>query len=231
MPNEAAQSQRRTIRALFSRIAHRYDLANRVMALGQDQRWRRAALCCADLPQGGKLLDVASGTGDLAILAQALPESPSVAASDLTFAMLRHARAKASSLPLVVSDGLALSFSDGTFDAATSAFMMRNVPSVLEALREQARVVKPGGKIVCLEMTWPRGRLMGRLFRIYFFGLAPLVGGLLTGDRDAYEYLPRSVKRFMSPPDLADVMAAAGLRQVTWRTMMLGTVAIHVGTK
>jgi len=174
---------------------------------------------------------VASGTGDLAILAQGQSGSPWVVASDLTPAMLRYARAKASSLPMAVSDGLALSFADNTFDAATSAFMMRNVPSVLDAFREQVRVVKPGGRVVCLEMTWPRGFPMGRLFRLYFFGLAPLVGGLLTGDLEAYRYLPRSVRQFLAPADLAEVMAESGLRDVTWRTMMLGTVAVHVGTR
>jgi len=231
LPNEAADHQRRHIRGLFTRVARHYDLVNRVLAIGQDQRWRRAALDCAELPSGGKLLDVATGTGDLAILAQQLPGSPWVAASDLTPAMVRLAQVKASSLPLAISDGLALSFPDHTFDAVTSAFMMRNVPSVLDALCEQSRVAKPGGKVVCLEITWPRRFPMSWLFRIYFFGLAPVVGKLVTGEGEPYRYLPRSVKQFLEPSALAKVMAQAGLHDVVWRTMMLGTVAIHVGTK
>jgi demethylmenaquinone methyltransferase / 2-methoxy-6-polyprenyl-1,4-benzoquinol methylase len=231
LPNETAQNQKRDIRALFTRIARSYDLVNRVIALGQDQRWRRVALDCANLPPGGTLLDVAAGTGDLAMLAQRLPEAPWVVASDLTPAMLRVAQAKASSLPLAVSDGLALSFPDNSFDAATSAFMMRNVPSVVEAFCEQARVVKPGGKVVCLEMTWPRHFPMSWLFKIYFFGLPPVVGKLVAGEDEPYRYLPRSVKRFLAPPALAEIMVRAGLHDVSWRTMMLGTVAIHVGTK
>jgi len=231
LPYGAAEHQERDIRGLFTRIARHYDLVNRVLALGQDQRWRRVALDCTELPSGGKLLDVATGTGDLAILAQQLPGSPWVAASDLTPAMLRLAQAKASSLPLAVSDGLALSFPDHTFDAVTSAFMMRNVPSVLDALGEQTRVVKRGSKVVCLEITWPQCFPMSWLFRIYFFGLAPLLGKLVTGDGGPYRYLPCSVKRFLGPSALAEVMVQAGLHDVVWRTMMLGTVTIHVGTK
>jgi len=231
LPNEAAEHQKRDIRGLFTRIACHYDLVNRVLAMGQDQRWRRAALECTELPPGGKLLDVATGTGDLAILAQRMPGSPWVAASDLTPAMLRLAQVKASSLPLAVSDGLALSFPDHTFDAVTSAFMMRNVPSVLAALCEQRRVAKPGGKVVCLEITWPRRFPMSWLFKIYFFGLAPVVGKLVAGEREPYRYLPHSAKHFLEPSALAEVMVQAGLHDVVWRTMMLGTVAIHVGTK
>jgi demethylmenaquinone methyltransferase/2-methoxy-6-polyprenyl-1,4-benzoquinol methylase len=231
LPNEAAEHQKRDIRGLFTRIAHHYDLVNRVLALGQDQRWRRAALDCTELPLGGKLLDVATGTGDLAILAQQLSGSPWVAASDLTPAMLRLAQTKASSLPLAVSDGLALPFPDNAFDAVTSAFMMRNVPSALDALGEQTRIVKHGGKVVCLEITWPRRLPMSWLFSIYFFGLAPLVEELVTGDGEPYRYLPRSVRQFLEPSVLAEVMVQAGRHDVVWRTMMLGTVAIHVGTK
>ena len=231
MPNEAAQHQKRIIRGLFTRIARHYDLVNRMLTLGQDQRWRRAALDFTELPPGGKLLDVATGTGDLAILAQQLSGSPWVAASDLTPAMLHLAQSKASSLPLAVSDGLTLSFPDNAFDAVTSAFMMRNVPSVLDALSEQTRVVKPGGKVVCLEITGPRRFPMGWLFKIYLFGLPPVVGKLVTGEREPYRYLPRSVMQFLAPFALAEVMVEAGLHDVVWRTMMLGTVAIHVGTK
>jgi len=230
LPNEAAEHQKRDIRGLFTRIARHYDLVNRVLAMGQDQRWRRAALECTELPPGGKLLDVATGTGDLAILAQRMPGSPWVAASDLTPAMLRLAQVKASSLPLAVSDGLALSFPDHTFDAVTSALMMRNVPSVLDALSEQRRVARSGGKVVCLEITWPRRFPMSWLFKIYFFGLAPVVGKLVAGEREPYRYLPHSAKHFLEPSALAEVMVQAGLHDVVWRTMMLGTVAIHVGT-
>lgn len=239
MPIEAEQHQKQAIRDLFTRIARAYDRANRIMSLGQDQRWRRAALAQLALPSGGRLLDVATGTGDLALLAQAHPSRPRVIATDLTPAMLDRARVKAQAqarteggvFPLVVSDGLALAFGDDAFDSVMSGFMMRNVPDVAQAFREQRRVVRPGGRVVCLEMTWPQRFPLRWLFHIYFFGLAPLLGLLISGDREAYCYLPRSVREFRSPAALAETMVQAGLREVRWSLMMLGTVAIHVGVK
>jgi demethylmenaquinone methyltransferase/2-methoxy-6-polyprenyl-1,4-benzoquinol methylase len=151
--------------------------------------------------------------------------------------MLAEAQRKATAsavdldLPWVTSDGLALAFADEAFDAVTSAFMMRNVPDVAQAFREQVRVVRRGGKVVCLEITWPQRFPMRWLFGLYFFGLPPLLGRLLVGEHEPYRYLPRSVQRFLRPAALAEVMAAAGLREITWRTMMLGTVALHVGIK
>lgn len=230
MPDETSRRQKTSIHALFTRIARHYDLVNRLLALGQDQRWRRAALSCVDVPPGGKLLDVATGTGDLAVMARDLIHA-SVVGVDLTRAMLIEAQRKAADIPWLVSDGLALPFPDATFDAVTSAFMLRNVPDVFQALREQARVVKPGGRVVCLEITWPQRFPMRWLFGIYFYRVPPIVGRLVVGDQAPYRYLPRSVKRFLTPAALADVMAQVGLQDVVWRTMMLNTVAIHVGKK
>ncbi|MBN1246711.1 MAG: ubiquinone/menaquinone biosynthesis methyltransferase [Anaerolineae bacterium] len=232
----SGQQQKASIRELFTRIASHYDVVNRVLAVGQDQRWRRVALAYADLSRGGRLLDVATGTGDLALLAREL-EDVTVIGTDLTYVMLARAQRKAAmratdaSLPWVVSDGLALAFPDEAFDAVTSAFMMRNVPDVAQAFREQLRVVKPGGKVVCLEITWPQTFPMRWLFGLYFFGLPPLLGRLMVGEHEPYRYLPRSVQRFLQPAALAEVMVQAGLRDVVWRTMMLGTVAVHVGTR
>lgn len=226
----AGQRQKTSVRDLFTRIARHYDAVNRLLALGQDQRWRKAALAAAALPSGGRLLDVATGTGDLALLAHRL-EDVKVFGSDLTEAMLIEARKKDATVPWVVSDGLALAFPDGAFDAVTSAFMMRNVPDVAQAFREQVRVVKSGGRVVCLEITWPQRFPMHWLFGLYFYGLPPLLGRLVVGEREPYRYLPRSVRRFLQPEALADVMVQAGLRDVSWRKMMLGTVALHVGTK
>ena len=233
MPTEADRRQKTTIRDLFTQISAHYDLINRLMSLGQDQRWRRVALEMAQVPPGGALLDVASGTGDLALMALRRHPSSRIVGSDLTPAMLQlaHEKSKGLKLPWVVSDGLALSFADVTFDAVTSAFMMRNVPDVGQALAEQARVVRPGGRVVCLEMTWPRRFPMRWLFGLYFYGLPPLLGGLMDGTWEPYRYLPRSVKRFIEPAELAKKMTEVGLHEVTWRMMMGGTVAIHVGVK
>ncbi len=225
--------QQDAIRGLFTRIAGRYDLLNRVLSLGQDQRWRREALALARVPRGGGLLDVATGTGDLALLALSADPTMHVVGADLTPAMLALARQKSTgeTLSWAISDGLTLSFPGDTFDAVTSAFMMRNVPDVPRALREQVRVVRPGGRVVCLEMSWPRRPPMTWLFQFYFFGWAPLIGQLLSGDREAYAYLPRSVKRFLTPDAMAEEMRKAGLSDVTWQVRMGGTVALYVGTK
>ncbi len=233
MSVEADRHQKRSIRDLFTRIAEHYDRVNRLISLGQDQRWRRAALKMAQLSPGGICLDVATGTGDLALMALQDDARPRVVGTDLTPAMLHQAQAKSVgvSLPWVVSDGLALAFADGTFDAVTSAFMMRNVPDVDAAFAEQVRVTRPGGRVVCLEITWPRRFPMRWLFGLYFYGMPPLLGGLTARAWGPYRYLPRSVRGFVEPAILAEKMARAGLHEVTWRTMMAGTVVIHVGIK
>ncbi len=226
-------AQKRTIRDLFSRIAGHYDRVNRLLSLGQDNRWRRRALELAGVPRGGVLLDVATGTGDMALLARTVLPGVRVVGTDLTPAMLSEARRKQGhqALPWVVSDGLFLAFADNAFDAVTSGFMMRNVPDIEQAFAEQVRVVRPGGRVVCLEMTWPRRFPMRLLFAAYFFGLAPLLGGLTAGAWAPYQYLPRSVKGFVGPEALAVTMAQVGLQGIAWQMMMGGTVALHVGTK
>jgi demethylmenaquinone methyltransferase / 2-methoxy-6-polyprenyl-1,4-benzoquinol methylase len=244
LSSEAGLRQKRSIRELFTRIAAKYDRVNRLISLGQDQRWRRAALEAAQLPPGGMLLDVATGTGDMALMALRDVTQPHVLGADLTPAMLHQAQRKSVGLrlPWVVSDGLALAFADAVFDAVTSAFMMRNVPDIDAALAEQARVARPGGRVVCLEMTWPQRFPMRWLFGLYFYGVPPVLGGLMVKahrrNRDdcataeaPYRYLPRSVRGFVEPEVLAEKMAGVGLRQITWRTMMAGTVALHVGVK
>lgn len=230
VPNAA---QKQTIRALFTRIAPNYDKINRLLSLGRDRQWRQRALALAQVPPGGKLLDVATGTGDVAVMATEQTAARLIVGADLTPAMLALARHKprADAVSWALSDGLALAFPDNTFDAAISVFMMRNVPNVALAFREQARVVRPGGRVVCMEMTWPRRFPVSWLFNLYFFGLAPLLGQLVARDRDAYTYLPRSVKQFPSPEKTAKVMEASDLHDVSWEMQMLGTVAIFVGTK
>ncbi len=234
LSEDADRQQQRTVRELFTRIAVHYDRINRILSLGQDQRWRKAALRVAGLPPGGRLLDVATGTGDMALLA--LQEhtcegvQPRIVGADLTPAMLEQAGRKGA-LPWVVSDGLMLAFADDSFDVVTSAFMMRNVPDIARAMSEQRRVVKPGGRVVCLEMSWPQRLPMRWLFGLYFFTVPPLIGKIAAGEGEAYRYLPRSVKGFVDPETLGHTMVRVGLRDVTWTTLMLGTVVIHVGRK
>jgi demethylmenaquinone methyltransferase/2-methoxy-6-polyprenyl-1,4-benzoquinol methylase len=231
VPDET--TQKRTIRTMFSSIATSYDAVNRLLSLGRDQAWRKQALRLANLPSDGRLLDIATGTGDLALLAKRQHPQAHIVGTDLTPAMLVQAQAKdqAHIVDWVVGDGLHLPYPDNIFDAVSSVFMMRNVPDVAQALREQYRVLKPGGKVICLEMTWPQWWPMSWLFRLYFFTLPPLVGGWISGNRQAYQYLPQSVKGFLAPKAMAAEMEKAGLQKVAYQLKMLGTVAIHVGEK
>lgn len=223
------------MRGMFSRIAARYDCINRLISLGQDQRLRREALHVAQLRPQGRLLDVATGTGDVALLARNHHPTAQIIGVDLTWAMLCSAQRKAgipaTALTWAVSDGLALPFPDASFDAVISAFMLRNVPDVRCAFAEQVRVVRPGGRVVCLEMSWPRRWPMTVLFEAYFNGWVPLIGRLISSDADAYTYLPRSVKTFLHPEHVVRHMAAAGLARITWHPRLLGTAIIYVGEK
>ena len=229
-----ALAEKRTyVRRMFAAIAPRYDLMNRLMTLGRDQAWRRTVVRLCALPPGGRLLDVATGTGDIAYEALRLDPTAHTVGLDLTREMMLFGRGKRPGIafPFTEGDALCLPFGDNAFDAACSGFMMRNVLDIPQAFAEQARVIRPGGHVVCLEITLPRTPVFGRLFGFYFFRLVPLIGGLVSGHREAYTYLPESVVVFPRPPELAKIMESVGLRDVRYRTAMLGTVAIHWGTK
>jgi demethylmenaquinone methyltransferase/2-methoxy-6-polyprenyl-1,4-benzoquinol methylase len=223
------------VRRLFISIATRYDLTNRILSLGQDQSWRRLAIGQLQLPAEGWLLDVATGTGDVTL--EALHQLPSahVVAMDLTAEMLERAREKARAVdgitPLLRGDALDLPFPDGYFDGVISGFLMRNVADVARALSEQVRVVRPGGRVVCLEITRPQRWPATWLFWAYFYGLVPLLGSLLTGRPEAYTYLPRSVARFLTADEVQVAMEQAGLSPVSYRLLTMNSVAIHVGVK
>jgi demethylmenaquinone methyltransferase/2-methoxy-6-polyprenyl-1,4-benzoquinol methylase len=223
----------RYVNQMFARIAPTYDRMNRLMTLGQDQRWRRALLELANLPPHGTLLDVGAGTGDIAYAAHARFPGAQVVAADFTYEMMAvgQLRPTPRPLPFAQADTFALPFADNTFDAVVSGFLIRNVVDRVAALREQARVVKPGGRVLCLETTPPANALLSPLFRIYFFQVVPLLGALISGDRQAYAYLPHSTVDFPTPPELQRLMERAGLHHVFYREFMFGTVAIHVGTK
>ncbi len=222
---------------MFSRIAQRYDRMNRLMSLGRDITWRRRAVELAAVPPGGRLLDVATGTGDLAFACLERDPSVRVTGVDFTLPMMRLGQRKEARLALphpvgwAAGDALRLPFPDATFDAVVSGFMMRNVTDVAAALAEQRRVVRPGGRVVCLEMTHPTLPLWRHIYPWLFGRLMPPVTGLLSGQPDAYRYLPASVANFYSADELAQIMRQVGLRGVGYQTLMLGTVAIHVGVR
>lgn len=232
------EEKRSYVQRMFTDIAPRYDLMNRLMTLGQDRIWRRTVVDLCELPRYGRLLDVATGTGDIGYEALKGDLSLDVVGVDLTREMMIRGRGKAGELafPFATADALSLPFADNSFDAATSGFMMRNVVDIRAAFAEQARVVKPGGRVVCLEITLPKAPVFGPLFRVYFFKIVPLIGSVVTGQRKAYTYLPHSALKFPQPPQLAEIMRSAGLRDVRYRLAMpgvagVGTVAIHWGTK
>jgi demethylmenaquinone methyltransferase/2-methoxy-6-polyprenyl-1,4-benzoquinol methylase len=225
--------KRSYVRRMFSAIAPRYDLMNRLMTLGRDQIWRRTTVRLCALPSGGSLLDVATGTGDIGYEALHADPTAQVVGLDLTPEMMLLGRRKqrGQAFPFIEGDGLSLPFGDDTFDAAASGFMMRNVVDIQLAFAEQLRVVRPGGRVVCLEITLPRTPVLGWLIKIYFFRVVPFVGRLISGHREAYLYLPESVAAFPTPPELKRIIESVGLHDVRYRTAMLGTIAIHWGIK
>jgi demethylmenaquinone methyltransferase/2-methoxy-6-polyprenyl-1,4-benzoquinol methylase len=231
--------KRTFVRAMFARIAPRYDLVNFLMTFGQDRRWRRraAALALAPSPTVPLALDLATGTGDLLYaLAQVNPHTRGIGL-DLTREMLNRAAEKTrraawvTAPSLVNGDTLELPFPRDTFDAITSAFMLRNLTDLERAFSEMARVARPQARVVALEITRPRLPLWRALFQFYFYRLVPLLGGLVSGDFGAYRYLPESLSAFTSAEELAAIMTRAGLRQVRYVLLNLGTIAIHYGTK
>jgi demethylmenaquinone methyltransferase / 2-methoxy-6-polyprenyl-1,4-benzoquinol methylase len=219
-----------TIAQMFSAIADHYDLMNWVMTLGQDQRWRRDAAEAAALSTGMLALDVATGTGDLAVeLARKVGPGGHVIGVDFAKAMLDQAQRKFAGrgLPLSfeLADALALPYKVDSFDAVTCGFGLRNMSDRLGALREFARVTRPAGRVVILELTPPRNRLA----RHYMDEVIPRLGQVLARARAAYTYLPESVAEFPNADDLGGLMQEAGLRRVTYRLLNFGTVALHWG--
>lgn len=223
------------VRQMFDRIAGRYDLLNSIMSLGQHHRWRRIAVGMAGLKPGGAALDVCCGTGDFAIeLSRVVGEAGRVAATDFSPEMLKLCNAKAlqkrACIETMAADALSLPFDSETFDAVTVGFGVRNLIDPTAGFREMARVVKPGGRVVCLECSRPRNRIVRALFDFASVRLLPRLGALLSR-RDAYEYLPNSIQSFEERDELADKMREAGLTDVKWRDLSLGVVCIHVGAK
>jgi demethylmenaquinone methyltransferase/2-methoxy-6-polyprenyl-1,4-benzoquinol methylase len=212
------------VRRMFDRIAPVYDAMNRVMTAGLDRRWRRLAAEAVVRPGDG-VLDACCGTGDLAIAGARA--GGVVTGLDFSERMLERARRKAPEIEWVQGDALALPFENGSFDAATVGFGVRNLDDLEAGLRELARVLRPGGRVAVLEITRPRG-LLRPFFRFWFDGVVPLLGKVLPGGA-AYTYLPASVRRFPGPEDLGALMERAGFRDVAWRMLAGGIVALHTG--
>lgn len=218
--------------AMFDAIAPVYDRLNTLMTLGADRRWRAATVDATGLEEGGTAIDVACGTGKLAAaLAERVGPFGRVLGVDFSPAMIGRAEATYRDLVQLefrVANALALPFADGEFDAATIAFGLRNVADFEAGFRELRRVVRPGGRVVCLELSMPRPPVWARAYHGLFRRAAPALGGMV-GQRAAYQYLPDSLDGFPDPRDLALAMRRAGIADVTWRRLALGTVALHRG--
>jgi len=213
---------------MFDRIAAVYDLMNSVMTAGMHHRWRGRAADLAEVGPGSTALDVATGTGDLAI--ELARRGAEVMGSDFAPAMLELARKKAPGLTFEEGDALSLRYPDETFDAVTVGFGARNFSDLDRGLEEMTRVARRGGRVVVLEITTPQKPPLSLFFRAWFDRVVPQLGRL-AGDPDAYSYLPNSVRRFPGPEELGARMSAAGLADVRWIVTAGGIIAIHVGTK
>jgi demethylmenaquinone methyltransferase/2-methoxy-6-polyprenyl-1,4-benzoquinol methylase len=217
------------VRAMFDRIAGLYDVMNSVMTAGLHHAWRRRAVDLAEVGEGDRALDVATGTGDLAAeLWRRVGPSGEVVGVDFSEAMLERARAKVPGASFRWANALDMPFEDGSFDAATVGFGARNFAELERGLAEMARVVRPGGRVVVLEITTPTRPPLSVFYRLWFDRVVPALGRV-AGDREAYTYLPSSVRRFPGPRDLAATMARCGLTDIRYLLTAGGIIAIHRG--
>ena len=231
MTHLSGAEKSRYVQDIFTRIASRYDVMNRLMTAGQDVRWRKEVIRRAGLHPKACLLDLGTGTGDLAREGLAQQPTAQITAADFTFEMMRAGRKPADAFGWANADALSLPFPAQSFHAVVSGFLMRNVIDNLAALREQMRVLKPGGRIVILDTTRPKRNLLSPFIWLHMHVVIPSLGTLLSGQRDAYTYLPDSTEAFLSAEELASRMAAVGFKKVGYKRVMFGTIAIHWGEK
>jgi len=230
MTNLPGKERAQYVQGMFTRIARRYDLMNRLMTGGQDVQWRKEVIRLAQLKPFASLLDLGAGTGDLA--REALKRNPQsrVIAADFTLEMMRVGR-KPNDPPYSAADALNLPFKDSTFDAVISGFLMRNVTDVNRSLKEQYRALKSGGRIVILDTTRPKKNILSPFIWIHMHVIIPLLGTLISGMSEAYQYLPDSTEGFLSAEELAARVTAAGFKNVHFKRLMFGAIAIHWGEK
>lgn len=235
MSNLSGAKRAQYVQEMFTHIAYRYDLMNRIMTAGQDVRWRRWVIEQAALPRNGKLLDLGAGTGDLA--REGLRQYPAAftLAADFTLEMMRVGKARSETSGQiqhwVAADASRLPFPDQAFDAVVSGFLLRNVSDLERSLEEQYRILKPGGRIVTLDTSPPPDNLLSPFIRFHLHTIIPFLGRVLTGQAEAYHYLPDSTEGFLQPEQLALRLKSSGFFEVNFRRTMFGTIAIHWGQK
>lgn len=231
MTNLSGQERAQYVQSMFTKIARRYDMMNRLMTGYQDVRWRKQVIKLAGLKPGASLLDLGTGTGDLA--REALSEFPNakVTAADFTLEMMRVGARQVGPLDFSAADALRLPFENESFDAVTSGFLMRNVIDLKQAIQEQYRVLRSGGRIVILDTTRPKRNLLSPFIWIHMHVIIPTLGGLLSGVREAYTYLPDTTEGFVTAEQLAERLSEAGFKNVGYQRLMFGTIAIHHAEK
>lgn len=233
-----AISSKDDVQQMFDTIVPRYDLMNHIMTLGMDFRWRRLvakkASVMANSEKSDFVVDVACGTGDVAFELERAGV-PLITGLDYSGGMIAEAKKKAekrgSECNFLQGDGMDMPFQDNVASAATISFGMRNLPDYAAGVKEMARIVKPGGKVICLEATPYDHPVLKYPFNFYFSSILPLIGKMLTGEREAYQYLPDSVQHFPKPEELAQIFRDAGLVDVEYQMLGFGSVALHVGVK
>lgn len=221
------------VRKMFDAIAGRYDVMNRVMTMGQDQKWRRFVVDRAGDPGDGWMLDLATGTGDIAALCCEKFPQARIAGGDFSSNMLHEARKRFAGRPVhwQVCDANRLPFADNVFESVTFGYLLRNVDDAVMVLREVRRVLKPGGRVVCLDTTPPARNLLYPFIRFYLAYIIPMLGRMIAADEAAYAYLTGSTMDFYTAEALADAFREAGLVDVNYQKFMLGTIGVHWGTK
>ena len=223
------------VQGMFGRVAERYNLMNRLMTLGQDQRWRRFVVGKANVPLNGSALDLATGTGDIAFETLKVQPSAKIVGADFSLPMMfvGQRASLGRDIQWCAADAMNLPFSDDSFDAVMSGYLVRNVIDIKRTLSEQLRVLKPGGRIVILDTSPPPHNILRPFILAYLkFGI-PILGRIIGGKQtaDAYKYLPESTQSFKTPQELAALMREAGVQNVEFRTFMFGTMAVHWGHK
>ncbi len=221
------------VQKMFDAIAGRYDLMNRVMTMGQDQKWRRFMVKKAGDPDGGWSLDLATGTGDIAALTNETYPQAKVIGADFSVNMLKEARKRFVVEPInwQACDANSLPFVDGVFDSVTFGYLLRNVDDTPRVLKEVVRVLRPGGRAVCLDTTPPVKNLLYPFLQFYFRFCIPALGKIIANDESAYAYLTGSTMAFYKAEELAEVFREAGFSQVGFKKFMFGTIGVHWGEK
>lgn len=232
MTNPSPKERARSVQQMFGRIAPRYDLMNRIMTGGMDVQLRKIVIKKTQLPLHGSLLDLATGTGDLAREATHQFPGRTIIAADFTLAMMQSGKKQhAGQLNFITADALDIPFDDASFDAVVSGFLLRNIVDIDQGLREQYRILKPGAIFVSLDTTRPGKSILRPLIDFYTHQIIPLIGRIISGDREAYRYLPSTTDQFLSAEELTDRLAANGFTSIGFKRYMFSTVAIHWAKK